>query len=109
MASWLLFWVLLLGSPPPIGSPQQALPDPDALYAQRDSLPEAKQAEAIWAERLRRDPTDFESAWKLARARYWLGGHVPEAERKAQLEGGIAAGRAAVSLQPNRPEGHFWI
>ena len=25
------------------------------------------------------------------------------------LEAGIAAGRAAVAAQPNRPEGHFWI
>ena len=41
----------------------------------------------------RRSPRDFESAWKLARARYWLGGHAPEAERKAILEAGIAAGR----------------
>ena len=83
--------------------------DPDALYAERESLPQATRAEAIWAERLARDPRDFESAWKLARARYWLGGRPDQSARKARLEGGIAAGRAAVALQPDRPEGHFWI
>jgi hypothetical protein len=83
--------------------------DPDSLYAARESLPMATQAEAIWAARLARDAEDFESAWKLARARYWLGGHARDAERKARLKGGIAAGRIAVALQPNRPEGHFWI
>jgi len=87
----------------------QAGADPDALYANRESLADARKAEALWAERLRNDPRDFDSAWKIARARYWLGGHATEAERKAVLEGGIAAGRTAVALQPNRPEGHFWI
>lgn len=83
--------------------------DPDALYAGREDLAKARRAAAVWAERLEKNPQDFESAWKLARARYWIGGRAPEAERKAVLEAGISAGRAAVALEPNRPEGHFWI
>jgi tetratricopeptide (TPR) repeat protein len=83
--------------------------DPDALYARRDDLSAARQAEEIWAARLRADPGDFEAAWKLARTRYWLGGHAPASERRAALEAGIEAGRAAVAVQPDRPEGHFWI
>jgi tetratricopeptide (TPR) repeat protein len=55
------------------------------------------------------DPRNLDAAWKLARADYWLGGHAPEAERRRFLEQGIDAGRKAVALQPNRPEGHFWI
>jgi tetratricopeptide (TPR) repeat protein len=55
------------------------------------------------------DPRNFDAAWKLARADYWLGGHAPDAERRRFLEQGIDAGRKAVALQPNRPEGHFWI
>jgi TRAP transporter TatT component family protein len=91
---------------------EQATPqsdDPDALYAHRDDLASARKAAAIWEERLKKDPKDYESAWKLARARYWLGGHAAEAERKAVLEAGIAAGRVAAALEPNKPEGHFWI
>ena len=53
--------------------------------------------------------SNFEAAWKLARADYWLGGHAPEAERRGFLERGIDAGRKAAALQPNRPEGHFWM
>lgn len=83
--------------------------DPDALYKQRETIANARQAETIWAARLARDPKDFESAWKLSRARYWLGGHADESKRKAYLESGIAAGRAAVALGPGKPEGHFWI
>ena len=83
--------------------------EPDALYAHRDDIASAKRAADIWAGRLQANGGDFESAWKLARARYWLGGHAPEKERKAFLEAGIAAGRQAIAIQPNRPEGHFWL
>jgi tetratricopeptide (TPR) repeat protein len=83
--------------------------DPDALYQQRENIASAQQAEGIWAGRLVKNANDFEAAWKLARARYWLGGHGDEQKRKAYLESGIAAGRAAVGIAPNKPEGHFWI
>ena len=82
---------------------------PDALYAQRAELGSARRAADIWEERLRANGGDFEAAWKLARARYWLGRHAAERGRKALLEQGISAGRAAIALQPNRPEGHFWV
>ena len=82
--------------------------DPDALYAQRQDLASARRAADIWASRLQANGGDFEAAWKLARARFWLGGHAPEKERKPFLEAGVAAGRVAAALQPNRPEGHFW-
>jgi uncharacterized membrane protein len=83
--------------------------DPDALYRQRETIASAQQAEEIWAGRLARDPKDFESAWKLARARYWLGGRADEKKRKAYLESGIAAARAAIAIAPNKPDGHFWV
>jgi len=79
------------------------------LYAQRDQIASARQAAAIWAQRLKTNSGDFEAAWKLARAHYWLGGHAPEAERKQFLESGVEAGRTAAAIEPRRPEGHFWM
>jgi tetratricopeptide (TPR) repeat protein len=80
------------------------------LYADRANLASARRGGGHWcAPRAPADPRDFDAAWKLARADYWLGGHAPEPERRAFLEQGIEAGRKAVALQPNRPEGHFWI
>jgi tetratricopeptide (TPR) repeat protein len=90
-----------------VGSVQAA--DPDALYRQRQDPGSAKRAADIWNGRLRANPSDFDAAWKLARANYWLGRHATQAERKSYLEAGITAGRAAVAAQSNRPEGHFWI
>jgi hypothetical protein len=83
--------------------------DPDALYAKREDLASARRAVAAWQSRLSLDARDFESAWKLARGRYWLGGHAPAAEAKQILEDGIAAAKTAAALRPERPEGHFWL
>ena len=83
--------------------------DPDALYAQRETLASAQQAADIWAARLRGNTRDFEAAWKLARTQYWLGGHAPQDARRKKLEDGIAAARAAIAVEPSRPEGHFWL
>jgi hypothetical protein len=83
--------------------------DPDTLYRQRADIARAKEAAAIWESRLKANAGDFESAWKLARADYWLGGHDLPAARRAALERGVEAGRTASKLQPARPEGFFWM
>jgi len=83
--------------------------DPDALYARREDIASAQQAAKIWQSRLQQNPGGFESAWKLARATYWIGTQGPEAQRRATLEQGITAGRAATKLEPNKPEGHMWL
>jgi len=105
MSSCILAFYLAVFLPP--GAAQSV--DADALYARRDDLASARQASEIWSARLARNPKDFEAAWKLARARYWLGTHVPEADRKTTLEAGIAAARSAIAVEPQRPEGHFWL
>jgi tetratricopeptide (TPR) repeat protein len=83
--------------------------DPDRLYSEREQLQNARDAAAVWESRLKNDPKDFESAWKLARTCYWLGGHVAEEARRAQYERGIEAGRQASVMRADRPEGFFWM
>jgi len=104
-----ILYLLLLMLPSPVSFRAAAQEDPDVLYRQRENVQAAQHAAQIWADRLAGNGKDFESAWKLARARYWLGTHGPEADRKAALEAGIAAGRAAIALDPGKPEGHFWV
>jgi hypothetical protein len=82
---------------------------PDSLYANRADISSATRAAQAWKALLDAGPRNFDAAWKLARADYWLGGHAPAPERRAFLEHGIDAGRAAATLMPNRSEGHFWI
>ena len=80
--------------------------DPDELYRGRAHRPNAEAAADIWAATA---GTRFESAWKLARACYWLGSHGTETERREALERGVKAGETAVMLAGDRPEGHFWM
>lgn len=84
--------------------------DADALYAAREHLPDARAAAAIWQQRLDADPRDFEAAWKLARACYFLGGRLPGKDARGEaFETGMAAARKAVAAHPDRPEGYFWL
>lgn len=81
----------------------------DALYADRTNVASARRAADLWSAALTDHPRDFDSAWKLARADYWLGGHAPKSEQRSFYERGIEAGRRAIAIDPNKPDGHFWL
>lgn len=95
----------------PAQAPAAVAVDADALYRDRERPASALAAEKIWADRLAARADDFEAAWKLARARYWLGTNGPGTadQKKRVLEQGIAAGRAAMTARPEAVEGHFWM
>jgi tetratricopeptide (TPR) repeat protein len=102
-----LFWALALAFlAQDVSSQTPSSLNADQLYRQRENLASAAQAASYWAER---SNVDFESAWKLARACYWLGSHEAQENRRAALERGVAAGENAIRLAGNRPEGHFWL
>jgi hypothetical protein len=83
--------------------------DPDVLYRERATIAGAREAAAIWDARLQANPRDFESAWKLSRIMYWIGGHDAPDARRTALERGVEAGRQAAMLEPQKPDGHFWM
>jgi tetratricopeptide (TPR) repeat protein len=89
--------------------PPAGAQSPDALYAERADLANARRAADLWRAALAANPRDFDTAWKLSRADYWLGGHGPDTERRKDLENGIEAGRTAAAIDAGRPEGHFWM
>jgi hypothetical protein len=103
-SSTLLFFALLVAT-----SSIVAQTDPDALYRERANVDRAREAVGIWEARLKADTRDFESAWKISRATYWIGKHEARDPGRRSLERGVAAGRQAAALQPGRPEGHFWM
>ena len=105
----LLFYISAPAAQPPDPPSRERFSEAERLYADRGNLASARRAADAWAAALAADPRGFDAAWQLARADYWLGTHGPEAARRGFLETGIDAGRKAASLQPGRPEGHFWI
>jgi tetratricopeptide (TPR) repeat protein len=90
------------------GAARAQSPGPDDLYGQRENMALARQAADIWAARAA-SGQDFEAAWKLGRACYWIGTHDETSRRRTALERGVAAGEQAVKLKPEAPEGHFWM
>jgi tetratricopeptide (TPR) repeat protein len=83
--------------------------DPDALYRDRENRVSARTAADIWSGRLAANPRDFESAWKLSRAEYWLGTQGPMDARREALERGTDVGKEASMIEPSKPEGLFWM
>jgi tetratricopeptide (TPR) repeat protein len=82
----------------------------DKLYAGREDLAQARQAIALLRQARSSDLGNYEAAWKLAKFNYYLGDSTKSGdERERSFRDGIEAGKAAVKLQPEKPEGHFWL
>jgi tetratricopeptide (TPR) repeat protein len=84
----------------------RTIADPDELYRQREDLSSAARAADLWAQR---SDIDFEAAWKLSRACYWLGTHQSDQNARNALERGVNAGERAIRLGSDHSEGHFWL
>jgi hypothetical protein len=82
----------------------------DKLYAGREDLAQARQAIALLKQARNADLGNYEAAWKLAKFNYYLGDFTKGGdERERSFRDGIEAGKAAIKLQPEKPEGHFWL
>jgi hypothetical protein len=96
------------------GSDQQSARDfiaqADKLYEGREDLAHARQAIALLRQARLADAGNYEAAWKLAKFNYYLGDFTNDGdERERSFRDGIEAGKTAVKLQPEKPEGHFWL
>ena len=82
----------------------------ESLWEGRDDLAKARVAVAALRQARTADYGSYEAAWKLARASFYVGDHTENAdERTNMFREGTEAGKSAVKLQPDKPEGHFWL
>ena len=82
----------------------------EPLYEGREDMTKARTAVTALRQAHAADYGNYEAAWKLARAAFYVGDRTDnESEREAMFREGTDAGKAAVQLQPNKPEGHFWL
>ena len=88
----------------------EKLTEAETLYGQREDLTKARQAVSLARQAQSANSANYDGAWKLAQFDYYLGEHTTdERERDQAFSDGIVAGRTAVRLQPDKPEGHFWL
>src|ERR1044072_6485621 len=82
----------------------------DALYEGREDLNKARVAVATLRQARTADYGNYEAAWKLARAAFYVGDHTDNnSERDDMFREGTEAAKAAVTLQPNKADGHSWL
>src|SRR5688572_7189306 len=82
----------------------------EPLWEGREDISKARVAVAALRQARTADYGHYEAAWKLARAAFYVGDHTDnDNERDDMFREGTEAGKAAVRLQPNNPEGHFWL
>jgi tetratricopeptide (TPR) repeat protein len=82
----------------------------EPLYEGREDMTKARTAVTALRQAHAADYGNYEAAWKLARAAFYVGDRTDnDTERDAMFKEGTDAGKAAVQLQPNKPDGHFWL
>jgi tetratricopeptide (TPR) repeat protein len=87
-----------------------AIAEADRLYVQRVDLVKVRQAIVALRQAQADDSTNYELAWRMAKYNYYLGAHTTESTEKTKaFHDGIEAGKLAVRLQSDKPDGHFWL
>jgi tetratricopeptide (TPR) repeat protein len=81
----------------------------DDCFLGRRNLEYVKKAVQLLREREAEAPQDYEAWWRDSKFTCYLARHSTGAERGKYLEKAVEAGKQAVALGPNRPEGHFWL
>jgi len=82
----------------------------DQLYGQRDDLMQLRRGIVALRQAITKDSGSYEAAWKLSKFNYYLAMHTGDTkERDEALRAGIDAGKTAVQLQNEKPDGHFWL
>jgi tetratricopeptide (TPR) repeat protein len=82
----------------------------DRLYTQREDLIRVRQAIILLGQAVIADPGNYDASWRLAKFNYYLATHTDNSgERDKAFRDGIEAGKTAVELQGEKPDGHFWL
>ena len=82
----------------------------DQSYAQRADLLQLRRGIVSLRQALTKDPGNYDAAWKLSKFNYYLATHSDDSkERDDAFREGISAGKTAVQLQNDKPDGHFWL
>src|SRR6185503_11791350 len=88
----------------------ERIAEAEPLWEGREDLAKARVAVAALRQARTADYGNYEAAWKLARASFYVGDHSDnDDERDDMFRAGTDAGKAAVKLDPNKADGHFWL
>jgi Tfp pilus assembly protein PilF len=91
-------------------SAAESIAQADEFYAQRADVMKVRQGLIALRQAAAEHATNYELAWRVAQYNYYLGSHTAdENEQEKAFHDGTEAGKLAVKLNNDRPEGHFWL
>lgn len=91
-------------------SASELIAQADKLYTEREDLARVRASLTLLRRARTTEPSNYEAAWRISQFAHYLAAHTTdEAERDKAFREGAEAGKAAVELQPQKPEGHFWL
>ena len=79
------------------------------MYRERDDLRRLEQGIVLLRQAATTDPNSYEANWRLAKFDYYLATHTDGEYRDRAFRDGINAGKLAVQLHEDKPDGHFWL
>jgi tetratricopeptide (TPR) repeat protein len=88
----------------------EKLAEAEPLYEGREDMTKARAAVTALRQAHAADYGNYEAAWKLSRAAFYVADRTDnDDERDDMFRAGTDAGKVAVQLQPEKPDGHFWL
>jgi tetratricopeptide (TPR) repeat protein len=82
----------------------------DSHYSKRQAAGEVEESIVGYKKVLELDPANFDAAWKLSKAYWYVGNHAgSKPEKKKYFEEGVEAAQRAISIKSNDCRGHFWL
>lgn len=82
----------------------------DKLYSEMKDMETAKKILAIYQEALLKAENKYEVYWRMARINYYIGSNTEKKKQKKVIfSQGIYHAKKAVELEPEKPDGHYWL
>lgn len=90
--------------------PEELIAQGDKLYAEMKDMATAQEALSKYREAAVKAENKFEVFWKLSRIFYYIGDRAETKKEKKVIFGqGIYYAKKAVALEPEKPDGHYWL
>lgn len=87
----------------------EVVSEAEKLFAQRQDVEKLRSAFELLRTARNPEKRDFEVEWRFAKFSYFLAKRLENIKEKEEIfERGRDAGRIALRIEPNKPDGHFW-
>jgi tetratricopeptide (TPR) repeat protein len=91
-------------------SAEELIAQADELCNEMKNLETAEKALELYRKALSVGEDKYEPYWKISRIQYYIGRHtVEKKDKKIIFSQGVYHAKKAVALQPEKPDGHYWL